>query len=233
MLRTARLLSRLAAPRMSRALEASCSGRPFGLLATTPSSHAAQGHLRSLSLPMSTKAKQQLPSKPAGKRQLLEMPALSTSRERVQKNGLIALTAPYIKQQSEGAKAMETSFRVQTYAVPLHKPAEFALTSVFGFGRVRSKQLAAEAGLFGHYPLSRMRESQRSFIKRKLSNACIAYDDPDAAAGSALQKEIALNIKRLKDIRCYRGVRHDLLLPVRGQRTKTNAKTVRRMKRWG
>lgn len=55
----------------------------------------------------------------------------------------------------------------------------------------------------------------------------------DEAAGSALQKEISLNIKRLKDIRCYRGIRHDLLLPVRGQRTKTNSKSCRRMKRWG
>ena len=74
-----------------------------------------------------------------------------------------------------------------------------------------------------------MRESQRAYIRRELNAACIAYDDPKNAAGAALRKEIGLNIQRLKDIRCYRGIRHELKLPCRGQRTKTNARTRKRM----
>ena len=98
-------------------------------------------------------------------------------------------------------------------------------------GRARSKKLAAAVGVHGHYPLSRMRESQRAHIRRALNGACISYDDPDKAAGAALQKEVGLNIQRLKEIRCYRGIRHELRLPSRGQRTKTNAQTRRRMGR--
>ena len=74
-----------------------------------------------------------------------------------------------------------------------------------------------------------MRESQRAYIRRELNAACINYDNPEKAAGAALKKEISLNIQRLKDIKCYRGVRHELRLPLRGQRTKTNAKTRKRM----
>ena len=88
--------------------------------------------------------------------------------------------------------------------------------------------LAAEVGVYGHFKLSRMRESQRSYIRRALGAAVIAYDDPSKAAGAALRKEVGLNIQRLKDIRCYRGIRHELRLPSRGQRTRTNAMTRRR-----
>jgi len=159
---------------------------------------------------------------------LCEMPALSSRRERVRKEGLIALTADYVRQRSEKL-AVETQFRVQNYTVPLHRPAEFSLSAVYGFGRQRAKRLAAEVGLHGAYPLNRMRESQRSYIRRALAAACVNYDDPAQAAGAALQKEVSLNIKRLKEIRCYRGIRHELRLPSRGQRTKGNARTRRRM----
>ena len=101
-------------------------------------------------------------------------------------------------------RATEDSFRVQNYNVTLKKPAEFALTAVYGYGRSRSKQLAASVGIFGHYPLYRMRESQREYIRRELNAACIAYDSPGQSAGAALQKEVGLNIQRLKEIGCYR-----------------------------
>jgi len=162
-------------------------------------------------------------------RLLCEMPMLSTRRERIQKDGLIGLTAAFVRQKSEKQSTGDSTFRVQNYSVPLNRPAEFALSAVYGFGRERSKRLASEVGVVGHYSLARMRESQRSYIRSALNAACVNYDDPAEAAGAALQKEIMLNIKRLKDIRCYRGIRHELRLPSRGQRTKTNAKTRRRM----
>ena len=163
---------------------------------------------------------------------LLQMPPTSTRKERIRELGLIAMSADFtrqrLKQQQGEVGAREDSFRVQTYTVPLNKPAEFALPGVYGYGRARSKWLAAEVGVFGHYKLSRMRESQRAHIRRTLGAACIAYDDPEQAAGAALRKEVMLNVQRLKDIRCYRGLRHDARLPSRGQRTRTNSRTRRR-----
>ena len=170
---------------------------------------------------------------PASAVTLLQPPPLSPRRERIKKHGLIALTLDHVKQtlreQQGQAGTIDNSFRVQTFTVPLGRPAEFSLSKVYGFGRTRSKWLAAEVGVFGHYRLSKMRESQRAYIRRALNAACIAYDDPRNAAGAALKKEIGLNIARLKEIRCYRGIRHELRYPCRGQRTKTNAKARRRM----
>jgi small subunit ribosomal protein S13 len=164
---------------------------------------------------------------------LYQLPAFSSRKERIRKFGLISLSADFTKQQLRRSKGevggLSDSFRVQTYTVPLDKPAEFALPRVYGYGRSRSKWLAAEVGVFGNCKLMRMRESQRAYIRRALGAACIAYDDPSKAAGAALRKEVGLNIQRLKDIRCYRGIRHELRLPSRGQRTRTNAKTRRKM----
>ena len=113
---------------------------------------------------------------------LFQLPAFSSRRERIRQHGLISMNADYTKQQLKQSKGevggLDDSFRVQTYTVPLNKPAEFAVKAVYGFGRSRSKWLAAEVGVFGHMKLSRMRESQRSYIRRALAAACIAYDDP-------------------------------------------------------
>lgn len=165
---------------------------------------------------------------------LFALPPISPRKERIREHGLVALTADFIRQrhaQQQGTVAKpDASFRVQNYTVPLDRPAEFAVTQVYGYGRTRSKWLAAEVGVFGHSKLSRMRESQRAYIRRALQGACIAYDDPAKAAGAALKKEIGLNIQRLKDIRCYRGIRHIDRQPCRGQRTKGNsAQTRKRM----
>ena len=160
---------------------------------------------------------------------LYQLPPLSARKQRLQDQGLVALSAESVRMEQGPKRATEDSFRVQSYNVTLKKPAEFALTAVYGYGRSRSKELAASVGIFGHYPLYRMRESQREHIRRELNAACIAYDNPGENAGAALQKEVGLNIQRLKDIKSYRGARHRDRLPSRGQRTKTNAKTRRRM----
>ena len=173
------------------------------------------------------------PSTPPKAPVLLQLPPTSPRRARIQKHGLISMTEGFAKralsEQLGEVGAGDQFFRVQTYTVPTNRPAEFSLNAVYGFGRTRSKWLAAEVGCFGHYSLARMRESQRAYIRRQLNAACIAYDNPAKAAGAALKKEIGLNIKRLKDIRCYRGIRHEMSLPCHGQRTKTNARTRRRM----
>lgn len=163
---------------------------------------------------------------------LYQLPPTSPRKERIREHGLIAMSADFtrqrLKQQQGEAGKREESFRVQTYTVPLNRPAEFAIPSVYGFGRSRSKWLAAQVGIFGNYKLSRMRESQRAYIRRALGAAVIAYDDPAQAAGAALRKEVGLNVSRLKEIRCYRGLRHEQKLPSRGQRTRTNARTRRK-----
>ena len=144
---------------------------------------------------------------------LLALPKFSDRKARIMQHGLIGLSASFVRQKAketkEAAAAVDKAFRVQnTYTVPLDRPAEFACSRVFGFGRARSKALARSVGVHGHYPLTRMRESQRAYIRRELNAACINYDNPEKAAGAALKKEISLNIQRLKDIKCYRGVRH-------------------------
>ena len=148
---------------------------------------------------------------------LYQLPPLSSRKQRLQQQGLVGLSAESVRMEQGPKRATEDSFRVQNYNVTLKKPAEFALTAVYGYGRSRSKQLAASVGIFGHYPLYRMRESQREFIRRELNAACIAYDSPGDSAGAALQKEVGLNIQRLKEIGCYRGARHRDRLPLRGE----------------
>ena len=203
--------------------------RPLASLPPTTRVAACQSSARLL-CSASPLAGERKPGEPI---KLFQPPPLSPRRERIKKYGLIGLTHEFVKQQvreqTGEAGTVDNAFRVQTYTVPLNRPAEFALSKVFGFGRSRSKWLAAEVGVFGNYKLSKMRESQRTHIRRALNSACVAYDDPSNAAGAALKKEIGLNIQRLKDIRSYRGIRHELRYPCRGQRTKTNAKTRRRM----
>ena len=149
---------------------------------------------------------------------LYQLPPLSNRKERMQKDGLVGLGAEFVRLEQSSKTERDKFFRVQSYNVALNKPAEFALTSVYGFGRNRSKLLAAKVGIFGHFRLSCMRESQREYIRRELNAACIAYDAPEPGmnAGAALQKEVLLNLQRLKDIRSYRGDRHSRRLPSRG-----------------
>ena len=153
---------------------------------------------------------------PPASPRLYQLPPLSSRKQRLQQQGLVGLSAESVRMEQGPKRATEDSFRVQNYNVTLKKPAEFALTAVYGYGRSRSKQLAASVGIFGHYPLYRMRESQREYIRRELNAACIAYDSPGDSAGAALQKEVGLNIQRLKEIGCYRGARHRERLPLRG-----------------
>ena len=107
--------------------------------------------------------------------------------------------------------------RISGVDLPREKRVEIGLTYIYGIGRSSSNRILAEAGV---NPDTRVKDLTDDEVK-KLA-AIIA--DTQVVEGD-LRREIAMNIKRLQEIGCYRGIRHRRSLPVRGQKTKTNART--------
>ena len=107
--------------------------------------------------------------------------------------------------------------RIAGVDLPKEKRVEIGLTYIYGIGRTSSNRILAEAGV---NPDTRVKDLTDDEVK-KLA-AIIA--DSQMVEGD-LRREIAMNIKRLQEIGCYRGIRHRKGLPVRGQKTKTNART--------
>ena len=107
--------------------------------------------------------------------------------------------------------------RIAGVDLPREKRVEIGLTYIYGIGRASSNRILAEAGV---NPDTRVKDLTDDEVK-KLA-AVIA--DTQMVEGD-LRREIAMNIKRLQEIGCYRGIRHRKGLPVRGQKTKTNART--------
>ena len=107
--------------------------------------------------------------------------------------------------------------RIAGVDLPREKRVEIGLTYIYGIGRTSSNRILAEAGV---NPDTRVKDLTDDEVK-KLA-AIIA--DSQIVEGD-LRREIAMNIKRLQEIGCYRGIRHRKGLPVRGQKTKTNART--------
>ena len=107
--------------------------------------------------------------------------------------------------------------RISGVDLPREKRVEIGLTYIYGIGRSSSNRILAEAGV---NPDTRVKDLTDAEVK-KLA-AIIA--DTQVVEGD-LRREIAMNIKRLQEIGCYRGIRHRKSLPVRGQKTKTNART--------
>ena len=107
--------------------------------------------------------------------------------------------------------------RMSGVDLPREKRVEIGLTYIYGIGRSSSNRILAEAGV---NPDTRVKDLTDDEVK-KLA-AIIA--DTQVVEGD-LRREIAMNIKRLQEIGCYRGIRHRKSLPVRGQKTKTNART--------
>ena len=107
--------------------------------------------------------------------------------------------------------------RIAGVDLPGEKRVEIGLTYIYGIGRTSSNRILAEAGV---NPDTRVKDLTDDEVK-KLA-AIIA--DSQMVEGD-LRREIAMNIKRLQEIGCYRGIRHRKGLPVRGQKTKTNART--------
>ena len=113
--------------------------------------------------------------------------------------------------------------RISGVDLPREKRVEIGLTYIYGIGRTTSNKILAEAGV---NPDTRVRDLTDDEVKKisEIINESIMVEGD-------LRREIALNIKRLQEIGCYRGIRHRKGLPVRGQKTKTNARTRKGPKR--
>ena len=107
--------------------------------------------------------------------------------------------------------------RIAGINIPLNKRVEVGLTYIYGIGRKRSNDILTEAGVS---PDIRVKDLSEDDV-RKISRV---IEEQGGVEGD-LRKEISMNIKRLMEIGCYRGLRHRRNLPVRGQRTRTNART--------
>ena len=113
--------------------------------------------------------------------------------------------------------------RISGVDLPRDKRIEIGLTYVYGIGRVSATKILAEAKID---PNTRVRDLTDDEVK-KISEVI----DGHYQVEGDLRREVALNIKRLQEIGCYRGIRHRKGLPVRGQKTKTNARTRKGPKR--
>ena len=106
--------------------------------------------------------------------------------------------------------------RIAGINVPVNKHTEIALTSIYGIGRTRAQKICAEAGVTPTTKIKDLDETQVENLRTEVAKFTIEGD---------LRREVSMNIKRLMDLGTYRGIRHRRGLPLRGQRTKTNART--------
>jgi len=113
--------------------------------------------------------------------------------------------------------------RIAGVDLPNEKRVEIALCYIFGIGRTLSNQILEKCGINPDTRMKNLSDEEVSKIRDAIENGYTVEGD--------LRREIALNIKRLTEIGCYRGRRHRMGLPVRGQRTKTNARTRKGPKR--
>ena len=106
--------------------------------------------------------------------------------------------------------------RIAGINIPNHKHVEIGLTSIFGIGRQRSRQICDAAGVAVDAKVKDLTDAEVEKIRAEVGKLVVEGD---------LRRTVSMNIKRLMDIGSYRGMRHRRGLPVRGQRTKTNART--------
>lgn len=106
--------------------------------------------------------------------------------------------------------------RIAGVNIPDNKHAVIALTYIFGIGRTTAKSICTTVGIDPSTKIRELSEEQLDAVR----NAVASY-----STEGDLRREVSMNIKRLMDLGCYRGLRHRRGLPVRGQRTKTNART--------
>jgi len=107
--------------------------------------------------------------------------------------------------------------RIVGVDIPNNKRGEIALTYIYGIGRSRSQMILEKAGVDRNVKVSEWNDDQFSAIRKVITD--------NYKVEGELRSEYQLNIKRLMDIGCYRGIRHRLGMPVRGQSTKNNART--------
>ena len=100
--------------------------------------------------------------------------------------------------------------------IPNHQHAEIALTAIYGIGRPRAKAIVEASGVPLGTKIKDLTDAQMDKLRENIGKFTVEGD---------LRREVTMSIKRLMDLGCYRGVRHRKGLPVRGQRTRTNART--------
>ena len=113
--------------------------------------------------------------------------------------------------------------RIAGINIPNDKRVEIALTYIYGIGKVKSNKILAEAKVNRDTRVNDLKEEEANLLREIIEKKNLVEGD--------LRRDIQSNIKRLKEIGCYRGTRHAKRLPARGQRTKTNSRTVRGNKR--
>ena len=106
--------------------------------------------------------------------------------------------------------------RIAGINIPNHQHAEIALTAIYGIGRARAQAICQAAGVDKSRKVKDLNETDLDRLREQISRFSVEGD---------LRREVSMSIKRLMDLGCYRGVRHRKGLPVRGQRTRTNART--------
>jgi small subunit ribosomal protein S13 len=106
--------------------------------------------------------------------------------------------------------------RIAGVNIPDHKHAVISLTYIFGIGRPSARKICATTGIAEDVKIGSLSEDQLDTLRAEVGNLNVEGD---------LRREVSMNIKRLLDLGCYRGLRHRRNLPMRGQRTKTNART--------
>ena len=107
--------------------------------------------------------------------------------------------------------------RIAGIDLPRNKRIEIALTYIFGIGRSSSQKILTQAGVEYDTKADNLTDDEVTRIRKVIDTECKVEGD--------LRREVTMNIKRLMDLGCYRGLRHRRSLPVRGQRTHTNART--------
>jgi len=106
--------------------------------------------------------------------------------------------------------------RIAGINIAPHKHAEVALTGIYGIGRVTARKICADSGVKPDAKIKDLTEAEVESIRTQIGKYTIEGD---------LRRTISMNIKRLMDLGCYRGIRHRRGLPLRGQQTQTNART--------
>ena len=106
--------------------------------------------------------------------------------------------------------------RIAGINIPVQKHTVIGLTSIYGIGNSHARDICAAAGVKTDSKIKDLTEQELDAIRAEVAKYTVEGD---------LRREISMNIKRLMDLGCYRGIRHRRGLPVRGQRTRTNART--------
>ncbi|MDX9705994.1 MAG: 30S ribosomal protein S13 [Azospira sp.] len=106
--------------------------------------------------------------------------------------------------------------RIAGVNIPNHQHAEIALTAIYGVGRTRAQKICDAAGINRSTKMKDLNDSEMDRLREEVGKFTVEGD---------LRRETTMNIKRLMDLGCYRGLRHRKGLPCRGQRTRTNART--------